>query len=320
LFFVLLILTITSINALNKGEIIKESNNAFISLNPAMQLPIDIGIENGTILKSTSSPVSITNTNYANMALIEDKNDEIIYYTVKQNDTLWDIAQKYNITVETILMANELSSSAKIQPNQKLAILPTAGLLHVVEKGDTLSSIAKRYQANMDEIMEFNEIKETDIYIGDIILVPNGIMPKKPVIISSANPTYTQVSSSFFISPTKGLITNGLHYYNAIDIANKQGTPILAAATGTVQQIKNAWPYGKYVTILHANGITTRYAHLSSWTVYKGQKVAQGEVIGYMGNTGRCISLGGDGTHLHFEVRGAKNPLSIYRVGARVSY
>jgi murein DD-endopeptidase MepM/ murein hydrolase activator NlpD len=172
----------------------------------------------------------------------------------------------------------------------------------------------------MDEIMEYNDITEADIYVGDILIIPNGVMPQQEVIVSSTPVAYTQVSSSFFISPTKGMITNGLHYYNAVDVANSWGTPIVAAASGTVQQIKNVWPYGKYVTIQHSNGIVTTYAHLASWTVYIGQSVSQGELIGYMGNTGHCISLGGDGSHLHFEVRGAQNPLRIYNIGAWISY
>lgn len=319
MFFVLLITTIIAINTLGKTEIASENSSSFISLNSqTMQAPIDIRIENGTTLKSTASPLFATNISLASLASEDVKNTEIIYYNVKEGDTLWDIAEKYNITVATILMANEISSSTKIQPGQKLAILPTAGLLHVVEKNETLSSIAKKYKADIKEIMDYNDIEEPDIYVGDILIVPNGIMPSKP--ITTTTQAYVQVSSSFFISPTKGIITNGLHYYNAIDVANSWGTPIVAAASGTVQQIKNVWPYGKYVTIQHENGIITTYAHLASWTVYIGQEVSQGEIIGYMGNTGHCISLGGDGTHLHFEVRGATNPLSYYRLGARVSY
>jgi len=61
--------------------------------------------------------------------------------------------------------------------------------------------------------------------------------------------------------------------------------------------------YGKYIVISHDNGTQTLYSHLSETAVSAGVKVSQGQTIGYMGNTGKST-----GTHLHFEIRGAKNP------------
>ena len=219
------------------------------------------------------------------------------------------------------MLANEISKTTTIKPNQKLIILPTEGLLHMVEKGETISSIAQKFSSNSSEIITFNELKDSnDIYIGDILFIPNGKLPKLPSPAPLKSNDYIAVTSDYFICPTKGIITNGLHYVNAIDIANKKGTPILAAASGTVAQAKYAWPSGNYVTISHNNGTVTYYGHLSYSTVAVGQYVTQGEIIGYMGNTGLVISLGGDGSHLHFDVRGTTNPLAKYRVGAQVSY
>jgi murein DD-endopeptidase MepM/ murein hydrolase activator NlpD len=100
--------------------------------------------------------------------------------------------------------------------------------------------------------------------------------------------------------------TQGIHGYNGVDLAAGVGTPILAAAGGEVIVAKGSgWNggYGNYVVIKHPNGTQTLYAHMSSTAISSGAQVSGGEVIGYVGNTGRST-----GSHLHFEVRGAKNP------------
>lgn len=96
-------------------------------------------------------------------------------------------------------------------------------------------------------------------------------------------------------------ITGKTSYHSGTDIAAPEGSPILAAADGTVT-IANAldsWggSYGYYVKLDHGNGLETLYAHCSSICVTAGQQVEAGQVIGYVGHTGRAT-----GDHLHFEV------------------
>jgi murein DD-endopeptidase MepM/ murein hydrolase activator NlpD len=103
-----------------------------------------------------------------------------------------------------------------------------------------------------------------------------------------------------------GYRSQGIHGSNAIDIAAPEGTPIYASASGQILIVKGSgWNggYGSYVVIEHSNGVQTLYAHNSKNVVGVGQWVEQGELIAYSGNTGRST-----GPHLHFEVRGAKNP------------
>ena len=100
-------------------------------------------------------------------------------------------------------------------------------------------------------------------------------------------------------------ITGEISYHSGTDIAAPEGTPILAAADGTVT-IANAtdsWggSYGYYVKIDHGSGLTTLYAHCSSICVTAGQQVKSGQVIAYVGQTGRAT-----GPHLHFEIQGAQ--------------
>ena len=95
-------------------------------------------------------------------------------------------------------------------------------------------------------------------------------------------------------------------FHSGVDIAAPRGTPILAALTGII--IKAGWGggYGKLIMIEHDNGLVTYYAHQSRFSKKTGDDVIRGQVIGYVGSTGRST-----GPHLHFEVRiggTAKNP------------
>nr|WP_246472886.1 M23 family metallopeptidase [Pelagibacterium limicola] len=87
-------------------------------------------------------------------------------------------------------------------------------------------------------------------------------------------------------------------FHAGIDFRAPTGTPILAAASGTVIHAGPNGGYGKMVDIDHGNGLVTRYAHMSSIGVHEGQVITGGERIGLAGSTGRST-----GPHLHFEVR-----------------
>jgi murein DD-endopeptidase MepM/ murein hydrolase activator NlpD len=127
--------------------------------------------------------------------------------------------------------------------------------------------------------------------------------PTEKLIVSAGGPAYDGYYMKPFIVGTK---TQGLHGYNAVDYGMPVGSPIYAAAAGTVIISKSSGyngGYGKYIVIEHQNSTQTLYGHLSNPIVSVGQSVIQGQLIGYSGNTGKST-----GPHLHFEVRGAKNP------------
>ncbi len=119
----------------------------------------------------------------------------------------------------------------------------------------------------------------------------------------------TTPSSSGLIWPVAGPVTSPFGYrwgrlHAGVDIGAGYGTPIHAAASGRV--ILAGWEggYGNYTCIDHGGGLATCYAHQSSFAVSAGASVAQGQVIGYVGNTGHSF-----GAHLHFEVRINGNPV-----------
>lgn len=129
------------------------------------------------------------------------------------------------------------------------------------------------------------------------------------------DPSSLPKPSAIFVIPTTGRFTQGYgrtafainsdfyKFHNGIDIANAYGTPIIAAGDGKVLATGNSdrycpgGTYGQYIVIKHENNLATLYSHLSLIKVTPGQNVAQGSLIGYMGNSGLTT-----GNHLHFTV------------------
>jgi LysM repeat protein len=244
------------------------------------------------------------------------KNDQISVYEVKEGDTISQIAHMFDVSVNTIKWANNLTKP--IAKGDSLIILPTTGIKHTVKAGGTIADIAKKYNADAKEIALFNGISiDTTLVAGQEIIVPNVDLvaeePKKPTKSiakspSKASSNLASGSSDWMIKPIRaGRKTQGIHGHNGIDFGAPNGTPIYAAAGGTVIIAKddNGWNggYGNYVVIKHPNGVQTLYAHMTTVLTSVGSQVPQGKEIGTVGNTGKST-----GNHLHFEVRGAKNP------------
>jgi LysM repeat protein len=247
------------------------------------------------------------------LAEIEERpasSDEISIYVVREGDSLSQIAKMFNVSTNTIIWANDIKRGSFITPGQTLVILPVTGVRHTVVEGETVKSITKKYGGDYEEILQYNDLTlESTIVVGDIVVIPDGEISTPSytsaghVVKGSNAPSY----SGYYIKPlTSGRRSQGLHGYNAVDYAAPSGTPILASATGDVIISRGSgWNggYGKYIVIKHSNGTQTLYSHNSSNIVYSGQHVVQGQVIGYVGSTGRST-----GSHVHFEIRGAKNP------------
>lgn len=239
---------------------------------------------------------------------------KIIDYQVLGGDTIGTIAEKFSISVNTILWANSLTATSTIRPGDKLVILPTSGVLHKVKSGDTVDKIAKYYSADAEKILESNALPDTsDIKIGEYIMVPDGKVPAP----TPAPAPRTNVASRNTVNipsrttpvPTSGkmLWPNGCsrisQYFGwrhtGVDIACPAGTPILAADDGVVTRVQYIETgYGHNVMIDHGDGVVTLYGHMSKIFVKKDETVKRGQQIGLEGSTGRST-----GPHLHFEVR-----------------
>ncbi len=251
----------------------------------------------------------------------------ISVYEVRPGDTLTQIADMFDVSVNTIRWANDFSGD--IKPGQSLIILPVSGVKHLVKSGGTIKDIANIYGADAREIALFNGLTEdAKLKAGDEIIVPHSEIkheeseskPKskaKTYAKAGAAKTTASATSGYFTNPAPGsILTQGVHGYNGVDLGGPVGTPIYAAAAGSVITSKEGgWNggYGSMIIISHSNGTQTLYSHLSENAVAAGQKVAKGELIGYMGSTGKST-----GSHLHFEVRGAKNPIAAACVVGKV--
>ncbi len=246
------------------------------------------------------------------LADIEERpeNMQVSVYVVRRGDTLAQIAKMFDVSVNTIVWANDIRGGL-IREGQALVILPITGIRHTVAKGDTLQSIAKKYKADLGEISQYNDIASgVKLEIGTIVIIPDGEIAPAPVAPSRTSPLRGVSSRDLagaFIWPVEGgRRTQGLHGYNGIDIGASVGTPVYAAADGAVIVARGSgWNggYGIYVVITHDSGVQTLYSHLSRLAISAGASVSRGQIIGYIGATGRAT-----GPHLHFEVRGAKNP------------
>lgn len=294
------------------------NDNPFFSQNGelALQTP-DLKIVDGDSIYAVSTPSVLTTQTLGDIFGGQSNQTKAVTdYYVQPGDTVQSIAANFNISADTLLWANNITADTNLTVGQDLTILPVSGILYVVKSGDTLSQIAGTYKANVDDIIAFNNLAdESDIFIGDTLIIPGGVMPARNVPVTINVP----LADDYFIYPAEGIITQGLHFYNAVDLANKCGTPVYAAAAGVVQRAvdNNQWNLGmgNYITILHGNGTVTYYGHEETIFVKSGDQVDVGQRIGLMGQTGDAT-----GCHVHFEVIGATDPLAKYAVGTRISY
>ncbi|MEK9177231.1 MAG: LysM peptidoglycan-binding domain-containing M23 family metallopeptidase, partial [Patescibacteria group bacterium] len=219
--------------------------------------------------------------------------------------------EMFGVSPNTVMWANDLNRGNVIQVGETLVILPVSGVEHVVKKGETVASIVKKYGGDMSETLSFNNLAAgASLSPGDTIVIPDGVEPAAVSSGVSRSPSRNvggPLLVGYYLRPlASGVRTQGRHGYNGIDIGAPTGTSVFASAGGIVLFSKPyGWNggYGQYVVIEHPNGTQTLYAHLSKVYVSGGEAVAQGELIGAVGSTGKAT-----GPHLHFEVHGAANP------------
>ena len=285
---------------------------AAINIKPMLTSTDALAIADNTLVPSVGPSGSIADIdNHPGSTAIST-------YVVRSGDTLSEISTMFDVSVNTIVWANDLGTHPVIQPGQTLIILPVSGIDYTVKKGDTLASVVKKYGGDVTEVMEYNGLSTTaSIAVGDTIIIPDGELgvpastpintlsgiKYNPLILADGGPAIP----GYFACPVQGSrLSQGLHGHNAVDLALGVGNPIDAAANGTVIIAKSGgWDggYGNYVVISHPNGTETLYAHAKKLFVTAGEQVTQGEKIAEVGVTGETT-----GPHLHFEVRGASNP------------
>lgn len=190
------------------------------------------------------------------------------------------------------------------------------GKYYVVQPGDTIWKIARAWRVPVQQIAEWNNIQDTDkIFPGRKIYLPGAHKERgkgKARARTAGGDESIRLYHGRFHWPVRGPVHGGFgvrgeRRHDGIDIGAPSGTPIHAAADGIVAYNNTLAGYGRLLILRHPDQLYTAYAHNARNVVKVGAPVTQGQVIAYVGATGRAT-----GPHLHFEVRHgqqARNPL-----------
>ncbi len=270
-----------------------------------------------------------TDGGYEVRALVEqiDPQAPYVVYEVREGDTLGEIAETYDTTVDNILRNNaEVDEGGWIAPGQHVLVPFDAGILYKVGTGETLGGILDDFlNVTADDVLAYsanNLADYTDINPGDYILLPNA--EHKPPPVYSTNgvvlgyygvpevsgdrfslplPVWAFVSDEFGTYRGPGRIHTGID----LALAPYPASSVYAACDGWVSRVEHlTYSYGFYVIVDCGDGWDTLYSHFSEILVSWGENVRKGEtIVGISGSTGYST-----GEHLHFEIRYNGAPLN----------
>lgn len=267
------------------------------------------------------------------------------YYVVQPGDTVYSIAWYVGVDYHALAKWNGISSSYTIRPGQKLRIRPPdtgdsqrsgpdqdiprtdASTVHRVRKGETLYRIAKNNRISVAQLRRWNRLKKSSrIYPGQKLRIsgqhrkssdgsdnkrrskPASKGKRTAVTRPSSNSAAPRRSAIRWAWPVRGKIIGSYDQKagrKGIDIAGSNGTPIAAAASGTiVYQGSGLRGYGRLIIVKHNNDFLSAYAHCDSFMLKEGSKVKRGTVIAKMGKSGTSRD------QLHFEIRYRGNPVN----------
>ena len=248
-------------------------------------------------------------------------------YVVQSGDSVFSIANKYQLKPETVLWANygQLDDNPNmLSVGMELDIPPVDGLYYTWEENDTVDTVATRYEVEPMAILTYTpnmlDLTNPVIAAGTTIMIPGGWRENRQWLVPTvwrANSGASQTiagpggctlpdtgayGTGAFIWPADNHYLSGNDYWSGhlgIDIAAADGAPLYAVDSGLVVYAGAiGGGYGNMVMIDHGNGYHSLYAHMSVVSVTCGQSVYQGNLIGLAGSTGNST-----GPHLHFEIR-----------------
>ena len=200
--------------------------------NVQVKVLAEVLVDNNALIPDSSSSSDATD-----LSLVQSSN-QISTYKVQAGDNVGSIAKKFGISANTVIWANDLKRADALSVGQTLVILPISGVQHKVVSGDTLQSIAKKYKGDIDEIRAYNDFSNDKLKVGDIVVVPDGVLVTTGNSGSKKSPVASYngaISDDYYMRPIKaGTKTQGIHGNNAVDLADACGTPIYASASGDV--------------------------------------------------------------------------------------
>ncbi len=247
-------------------------------------------------------------------------------HVVAQGENYWVIAQYYGISPSDLEKANPDIKAETIQIGQEISLVVPTPIISVVTVEEAAYTDAIAFEVQYEESNSLYKgesktkvngvygeraivaevIKENGREIGRKILSENVVSePQSKVVYKGTkNPPPKMGSGALNYPGSRGVITSefgvwrSYRRHTGIDIGLSVGSSVKAADGGVVTYSGYSSSYGRYIIIDHGSNMTTLYAHNSSLIVSKGDKVFQGQLIAYSGNTGNST-----GPHLHFEVR-----------------
>lgn len=271
---------------------------------------------------------------------------EITTYTVQAGDTVFGIAEKFNLRPETILWGNSYTlgdDPHRLSPGQELNIMPFDGVYYEWHAGDGLNGVSQVFGVTPETIINWpgnnlnmqtiGDYSSPNIEPGTWLFVPGGtrgfvtwsaprISREDPAVAKYLGPgacgTFVDgpIGTQTYVWPTTERYISGYNYspetnHSAIDIGGQIGNAIYATDNGVVVYAGwNDYGYGNMIVVDHGFGWQSLYAHLEALNVGCGSYVYQGDLIGYLGSTGNS-----SGPHLHFELMsetyGKVNPLNF---------
>lgn len=227
---------------------------------------------------------------------------EIIEYIVKEGDSLWSISNKFNISINTIVWANDIKS-ALIKPGKKLLILPVTGVMHLVKEGDSVSELAKKYKTDPEKIIAFNDLtREGDLFGGEVLIIPDGTLPFyseiQPVALSrlSTNDFYGQSHKypygycTWWVAQKRAIPGWG-HAKNWLDNAIASGFKVCRGSycipqVGAVISVKGAPGYGHVGYVEKVKGDKVIFSEMNyigfGRMNYRSLKIGDPAIKGYI--------------------------------------
>ena len=240
---------------------------------------------------------------------------------VKENETIYTIANKYQVIPRDIIKDNDLSKPYKLKPNQILFLRHEN--IYIVRENDTIEKISKRFAVKKSEIVKLNKLdKPFNLVAGKKILIPllkdfsvvdliinEKIYGEKQIFKNKFNSNIKKIKNSpNFMWPAKGKIIKGFgnygkgQHYDGIDIMFGKNKPIYSAYDGEVafvgSQIKK---FGNLIIVKHNNSWVTAYSNLGNYNVKVGDIVKKQQIIAYTLN---------DKNYFHFQLRHNRNPVN----------
>lgn len=230
---------------------------------------------------------------------------ELCYFTyrVQKGDMIGFIADKFNVTQDTIISVNNIHQSRLIQIGQILKIPSMPGIVYTVKKnGETANSIAEKFEVSAEKLARVNHLQENqNLVAGQTLFAPDALLDWVTRQEINGDLFHKPVRSRYYLSSYYGWRSSPFSgkrsYHSGVDMACPQGTSVYAALGGTVTSVGYNNVYGNYIIVTHHSGYKTLYGHLSKQLVTRGKWVDTNSRIGLVGSTGLST-----GPHLHFTV------------------